>query len=799
MTQPVHDEQRFAPRNRVFDTRSAPTEITSSVACPRCGRALTYRLSELGKMLQCPACPDGKVRAGRSLLDEGDGQPTQAAITRPFAVLVVPQRRWRATLVTLVLVGLAALMVAGAGWWTTTQSTALADGWFTWTRVATAEGRAPEGTSLAGGEVVTLPPPEITLAAIDELPRWPDKQKALLQAQVWLQVLLDHNLDDQRVARLREIIAQFEIDLRLPAQPPPAYVLEFRTLLEQARTALAADDFATAGRAIEQAESLLSQHPDELSPYGRSFLALKQRYQQMRLRTEGRQQIADLLVEAGRRIDAEQPTEAAEAIAQAMFLALGTPLDDAEFAAREEQVRELRLRLRLARGKRAVQDAQRCQAQNDLRARDGQLRDALDLLPDLPSEQVTGLLQQADAIGATPIVGPVDTELGRELDFRAAYERALEYQGRRDSLLELARRCVEAKRLGEAASHLGDAPLAKVENLILGALEFILGDLMSLPPDAEELPRGMAMVREALEVARPWGAAAKYRYVEQALQSKEDEIAVKVLRLAAQRAEGGGKEALLLAVRTIEPALTLGSPESRGRARGLHDGWQAEIDRLNRLEAMQRDWDELAALSRAGMHLEAWQGLDRYEANYPDSDRSSQIPAVRRQLRPLVDMAVARLNGSVDGHFAAKQWRVYRESVDKLLRAPEGLVPADRVEQLRGSLVQLDVKANEQYLATESSRKMFNEAQVIDLLTRLPEVLELNPQHRDAEALFKTAREKGQGFAQGRLLRAKNSGPRNPKIYRGHLEAVIQLDPDGKSGAEARKLLAELDAAPPAM
>jgi hypothetical protein len=113
-----------------------------------------------------------------------------------------------------------------------------------------------------------------------------------------------------------------------------------------------------------------------------------------------------------RQLRQEKPLEAAESIAEAMFLALRTPLDDEEFQARDRQVSELQRELRFARGKRAVNEAAKLQSVNDLRSRDLQLELALDILPDLPNERVEPLLHRAQELAAQPIAQPTGIRFG---------------------------------------------------------------------------------------------------------------------------------------------------------------------------------------------------------------------------------------------------------------------------------------------------------------------------------------------------------------------------------------------------
>ncbi len=793
MTDDAQVTNNAQPRKSVFRTKDSRAKATGAVHCPQCGGQITYSVGQVGEQVACPACPGVKVRAGRSLLDEKQGLESKAHMDRPFAVLLVSQRRWKRTMATLLVLGLSIGMVIAAAWWMTAIVPVPSGGWLSWTRVGSREGKLPEGTRAGSGDTAPLSPPEITLQAINRLATWPDEQKALVQAQVWLQMLQDHEIADQRTERLMEIVVQLEEQLKKPDEPPPAFIGEFRLALQTARNALVAEDFEAAGRALAQAEALLNQHPDELAPYGRSFLAIKQRYEQMRMRHEGRDRIRDLLADAEQHLQREKPTAAAEAIAQAMFYALNTPLSDAEFQQRNETVRRLRRELQFARGKRAVEDAQRCHDQNDLAARDGQLQVAFDLLPHLSSNRVAPILERARQLAEEAIASPAESDLGRSLEFRAAYERALEFYGRRGGLIELATQCVEAHRLIEAAPQLGSESKKKVEDLMLVGLEFSVLDVLSLPVGSDEAAPRLAQAREALDVASVWKDTAKYRYVEQALVSKEDEIAKAAIQLAIRRAEGGGVNHLAAAIQTVESALSLGTPQSRQRASDLHRTWRSEHQRLVGLQLQQEAWSEMSAFSRESKYLEAWIGLAEFEQRFPTSPRIDEIAGIRRRLRSRVDKSVDQLEVELRQCFQDKNWPRFREIAEKVSQAPLGADQTERFDWTDDIVAQLNEQAETLYGKTKPLRRMLNDTEVAELLRILRTVRQLNPRHKDAEMLFTKANDKANGLAQGLMLQAKKSGPRNAGIFRRYLERIVALDPGGKLGTEAQELLEELE------
>ena len=74
------------------------------------------------------------------------------------------------------------------------------------------------------------------------------------------------------------------------------------------------------------------------------------------------------------------------------------------------------------------------------------------------------------------------------------------------------------------------------------------------------------------------------------------------------------------------------------------------------------------------------------------------------------------------------------------------------------------------------------------LLEELPKVLELNPDHAEAQALLQSARQIGRARAEA-LLGTMGALTRGTARYKERLEEISKLDPEGPHGKKARDLL----------
>ncbi|MBW3598417.1 MAG: transposase [Planctomycetes bacterium] len=779
-------EKASAVARSIFAAPLGAADVAGSVSCPHCGKEVPYRLSEVGGMVACPACGEKSIRVGQSLLDEV-GPPRRAVLDAPYSVLLV-QHPWfsRRSFAAGVTLALAIVSLSVAWVLAPPGSLVLHAGWLTWDPLAAESGRLPPGTAEVDGDL-PLPPPDITLEAVEQLLERDDLRDALVQAQVWRQMLLDFNIrhSDPRLVRLEEIIVHLREQLKPGPTPPPAFFKEFRAALDDLREAVTRQDLAGGRTALARAQALFEQHPDELAIYGRSFQAIKHRFTQLELVQEGRAQIAKLLEDAERLINEDQPAAAAEALAQAMFKALRTPMEDAEFEQRDQTVRRLERELRFARGKRAVEEAERCHAENDLEARSAQLQVAFELLPDLPADKVAALLKRARELAAKPIASPQSSSLGRELAFRAGYEEALRFYGRREAMVDLVEHCVKAEQLFRAASSLDNSQLQKVANLIFDTLDSEVGDLLFLPSHSHEVAVGLAQARQALEKANPWRGTPRWILVDRELRSKGDEVAQNAIDRAVDVVLDGD---LVAAIRLVEPAQTVGNPELQKKAAELKAQWESRLAVRARWDAHNEAWSEMSALHQQRKYLDVWRKLDEFEKQYPDSPHRASLAKVRAMVRPAVDQAVAQLFQTVGQHYTQEQWVEFRESAIQLegaLLTPDAQARFAKIQQ---ALAELDVRAQKLFEQSGSLRIMGDDSKIVDYRAKLDEVLRLNPKNEEAQKELQRAHDRAIKVADYLLLKARRAGPRS-KQYVDSLERVLRLDPEGKQGAEAKELL----------
>jgi hypothetical protein len=791
MNTPSHPEPQPGSSGSVFGKSITPQDVLGHLPCPSCTHAIAYTAQQIGTLTNCPKCGGTAIRVGHSLVEEMRPEK-RAVLAKPTAVLA-PRRPWlnRHTLGFASMLLLFGLALTAAAVLTSSQTVSLSSGWLTWKSVSARSGEMPVGTAESEAARGALPPPEITLEQIEQLMTQADMREALVQAQVWQQMLRDFGIpnDDHRLRRLAELIAYFTEQLKPKPTPPPAYLGEFRRALDDLREALRAENLASARAALAIAEAIFKVHGDELAMFSRSYLALKQRFGQLELIQEGKQRISELLTTADQLIRRDEPTEAAEAIAKAMFLALRTPMEEAEFQQRDQAVRQLIRDLRLARGKRAVADAQRCQKESDLAARDIQLSVAMELLPDLPADRVTSLLTQARSLSEMSIANPTPSSFGRELAFRAVYEDALNCYGRRNALSELAERCSAAQELLQSATTLEATAGDKLSDLILGALESEVGDLLLLPPRSPEVASGLAQVRAGLEKASAWREATRWKSVDKALQSKGDEVASLAIEQASKRAEAGD---LAAAIELIEPAQTLASGALRTRAEGLSRQWQQTLERQASIAAQDEAWNDMRTLYREGHFLEVWEKAAAFDRQFPNSPRKGEVAGVRAAIRDRVDQEVAALVQQMEQWLTDREWAKFRAGFERLQEAPRSDAWESQFLRFEEIAADMSAHADRQFRNLGTFKHMTNDSDVVSLQQALREILELNPDHQEAGDLQKKAQERATQLAQYFLLKSR-SASKETTAYREMLEKVLRLDPDGEFGGQARELLDKLD------
>ena len=253
--------------------------------------------------------------------------------------------------------------------------------------------------------------PPITLEMIAELTRSDDAGAALVQAQMWQEALHEQNVaaNDPRLASLAKVVDVLSDRLTPKPQPPPAFVADFQKLLQQIADKLKEENLAEERKAIDQAEQLLKQvetlvekaerlvqdHPDELAPYSRRLLTLKSGFNQQSATRDGVRQIRQWFQKAGENLAAGKVTEGLAFMQRARFFAAWrTPTNGDERREFETTVKNLTPEVRLARGRRAVDDAVACDRAGDRAGRSREVQRVQSLLPGLPESRIKALLEQ---------------------------------------------------------------------------------------------------------------------------------------------------------------------------------------------------------------------------------------------------------------------------------------------------------------------------------------------------------------------------------------------------------------------
>ena len=766
--------------------RALPREnIVGQVRCPRCDHVLPYRLCDIGNRIACPQCRRKVIRVGDSLL----GDAPQGVPLRPqseFLVLLpATKHRMRHLLRPFVMLGVLVIGVLVGGAVTLQSPLRAHPSWLDLDQVATRGGRVTDATEDPSERLsLELEAPDITLECIEGLLDWDDLREALVQAQVWQQMLRDFGAPevDPRLIRLAELIDRLSEQFRPRAAPPPPYLAEFRQLLNEVRQALLDQDLAAVRAGMERAEQLYDAHPEELAVYSRSYLVIRDRFRQLELVQEGRQQIGQHLADADQHLQQDRPLEAAELIAEAMFLALRTPLDDEEYQQRNREVARLQRELRLARGRRAVDEAEELHEAGDLANRDRQLRVARDLLPDLPSERVETLLIRARELARKTIDQPRESSLGQEIVFRTAYEKALSYFGRRDALLELADACVHADQRLSNTSSASQVRADRISRLILEALDAELGDLLSLPSDSPEVPSGLARVRSALQRADHWRASPRWRVVQEALNTKANEVAVRTIASAQEAAQAGN---LKLALRTLEPALILGGPQAQRVASELEQEWQVSVQHQLRMAAEEAAYNDIRELWRNKRYLDVWEFIQDFREGFPDSHRHLDLEVIR----PVVQEEISHLIRRLEALYADEQWGDYRAAADRLANLPLTREHQDHLPKISSIVADFERRADRVFASLHPYRHMTSDKDVVPLLEGLPTVLELDPAHEEAQEMLAKAQERAESIAGHLLFEARAAAQHNVRRHREYLERVIRLDREGPLGREAQRLL----------
>ena len=513
-----------------------------------CGRKVPVRVEDYGATVYCPSCGT-EIRVGKSL--EGGKFPIakqvdeEDAVASASATVHEPRGRLIGSLLRLAIGSIAVLLlVAIEGWlagrfWGNVvrpvgDRTIVAAGSIIEETSPGDQGNrdAPISSDSEGPKVVS----RITQTMIEQLRTIADPAAALVQAQVWQETLRDQETpqEDPRQVLLGEVIEELTERLSPTPKGPSAPVVEFRKCMRQFAESLAAGDLDAARLVRDEMARLLQDHPDELAGYSQSLSSVGKHLEREESLAAAVERIRREIRRAEEVLGAGHLSEALKAEARAQFLKQTTPVTDAEEAELRRQYRDLSRRTRLARGERAVRDAERCDEAGDVRARNQEVRRALALLPGLPEGQVRPWLERLDKwldesgnLPSSPDEeGPSPTSsIAREIRFRDQYESTLDHYARGD-YDELLAAVLETERM-----------LVPIEPQSV-AIHVQLGDLLfdvvgqevdswaesnDSEPNDEALVQSAKGLRTFLDQLGPWKTDPRWKSLDESIRSMAGE------------------------------------------------------------------------------------------------------------------------------------------------------------------------------------------------------------------------------------------------------------------------------------
>jgi hypothetical protein len=655
---------------------------------------------------------------------------------------------------------------------------------------APATADAPATTTQANAVAADDPADTVTLEQIEALLSANDKRAALIDAEVWQQLLADRGLPshEARRKRLEEVIAVLVEELTSKPPPPNPTIQAFRELLDRLHKALAAEQLAEARQLSEQATALFEANAQALAPFSRRLHVQQARLKQLEAKIEGLAAIEGRLRQALDEAQAGHVLEALEARADALHRAQDVGVSsEAEEARLQALAAELREPLRLARGKRAVEDAGRCQELNDRSNRDKQLQIARSLLPGLPETQIRSLMSTVEKLSATTIARPHESPLGREIAARTVYEAGLEHFSRGElvELVDLA-----AMR-GESDLEVAQTYRGKLIALALSALEDHLTNMAAGVVPPRERSAALVELQTACDKLSSTSEGPRLQAVRAALEHETGELATKALTEGKRMASS---DRMSEAVTAIEPATQLGSAAGRAAATKLRDEWQAEIELRASLPAQAEQRRRVEELIEAGDVAGAVRELALFERRYPRSPHAADITALKAGLLPKVARLFDDFAARADAAWKAGRWAEFITQFAQL----EPLAPIAKQEtafqRLHEQRLRLQARLDGRLQEGERSARMVKDEEIITVLAAAQEVLSIDPDNARAAELLASARTAARDRA--RRLMTKAEGFRRNRLvtdtYRKLLESVARLDPEGDDGRQARRQLEQL-------
>jgi len=401
-----------------------------------CGNSVTVRLADVGRSVYCPSC-GGELHVVAALVHaepQSLASPDAAAEESPTQPMEPATRRRRSLWVVAAVVGAGVVVGALAP---QVPSSLLAR-WNEFRARFAPDVSLPQPDRPASKTPTGPRTPPVTAKMISRLLTQENPVSALAQARVWQRLLQEQKVaaDDPRVAELARVIRVLQARASPKPQPPPPWIAEFQESQQAIVEGLKARNLGRARAALARAQTLFDRHAEDLAPSRARLLALRERVERAGTLGPRAEPIGRRLDEADQAQAAGQVTEALEQQATARLSALLTPLTPMEAALLDQSDRRVAAKIRFARGKRAVEDAQRYVRAGEPAGRDREVRRALALLPGALESEVEPWLERLrpwikaaqEAADPPEPSGPI----AQEIALRDAYEEMLMHFGRSD-------------------------------------------------------------------------------------------------------------------------------------------------------------------------------------------------------------------------------------------------------------------------------------------------------------------------------------------------------------------------------
>lgn len=642
----------------------------------------------------------------------------------------------------------------------------------------------------------------ISLEMIDALEKCVDPLEALVQAQVWDEVLCDDGVKDDEPRRVRLVAVIRRLRDRLTPRSPlePARLREFHSALRTLADALAAHDLAAARQALAEAEALLRKHPHDLGEGSRRLVLLKELLRREEAAAGAARQIGAVLAESTKALADGDLCRALEREAEARLSALRTPLTEEEIAELDRRSRTLRTELRLAQGKRAVDDARIADRAADRATRCRETQRAQTLLPGLPEEQIRPLLEAIRPWQATdtpepgrendsPSTPTAETLHAKQLRNRDLHEQFLSQYGAGETVAAV-QTLLDLERLLSAHPEQWNALLKRMTPMLLNLLEHEIVRRQQAGPqsaDAAQASRELGLLCEGLGLARAACPPAQWEAIDSSLRWMGGPIAVRVLAEARRLAnEGRVDDATDLARR----ASLIAPKPLATEAQQLCEKYRLEASLRQDRRAEEECWAKLAAdVQLAVPPPGLWQDLTRYMERFPQGGHREQVDQWAATLRARLERDARQNSASLQNALADRRWAEARQAFGTLEGGP---LPADlqpEMDAARRRFAVLREDARRQLLLLAAQRDLASTESLRLVVARLPEILALDPENQEAQELWQKAQFEGALRADKLLRAALPYRTLNPTRYRERLEAAAAVDPQGRAGARARELL----------